>query len=136
MFAKTVEVKGHFIMLYESYEMLIHEIREVSKDTGFQAVIYDEQENFQSYKRYWKISTILSLTESKSRTSITQSSPQILRLSRFKTISSTFRTQWYVSRLIGGTLSASSLLCSRRPLGILSHKRNLIISNISVEIHS
>ena len=50
MFAKTVEVKGHFKMLYESYEMLIHEIREVSRDTGFQAVIYDEQENFQSYE--------------------------------------------------------------------------------------
>ena len=89
-----------------------------------------------SRTRYWKISTILSPTESKWRTSTTLSCPRILRLSRLKTISSTFRTQWYASRLIGGTRSASSLLCSRRPIGILSHKRNLIILSISAEIHS
>ena len=47
---ETQEVEKTFAMLYESFTMLTDKLRAISKTTGFQAVVYDEQENFQSYE--------------------------------------------------------------------------------------
>ena len=35
--------------MYDTYKSLNAEISRISRDTGFQAVIYDEEENFQSF---------------------------------------------------------------------------------------
>ena len=43
---ETNDVEKTFGMLYESFTMLTDKLRAISKTTGFQAVIYDEQENF------------------------------------------------------------------------------------------
>ena len=39
-----------FTAFYESYSSLLNKIQRIAKVTGFQAVIYDEQENFQSFE--------------------------------------------------------------------------------------
>ena len=37
-------------MLYESFTILTDKLRKISRVTGLQSVIYDEQENFQSFE--------------------------------------------------------------------------------------
>ena len=44
------QLRKEFNYLYDSYSRLIDHIAAISKQTGFQAVIYDEQENFQSFE--------------------------------------------------------------------------------------
>lgn len=47
---ETESVEKTFSMLFESFTMLTDQLKAISKTTGFQAVIYDEQENFQSFE--------------------------------------------------------------------------------------
>ena len=43
---QTLDVEKTFGMLYDSFTSLTDNLRSISRTTGFQAVIYDEQENF------------------------------------------------------------------------------------------
>ena len=47
---QTFDVEKTFGMLYDSFTSLTDNLRSISRTTGFQAVIYDEQENFQSFE--------------------------------------------------------------------------------------
>ena len=46
----TINLEKTFGMLYDSFTSLTDNLRSISRTTGFQAVIYDEQENFQSFE--------------------------------------------------------------------------------------
>ena len=46
----TINLEKTFGMLYDSFTSLTDNLRTISRTTGFQAVIYDEQENFQSFE--------------------------------------------------------------------------------------
>ena len=47
---ETEGVQKTFSMMYESFTILTDRLRDTSKTTGFQAVVYDELQNFQSYE--------------------------------------------------------------------------------------